>query len=546
MDFVLVLHSHLPYVLGHGRWPHGSDWLMEAAVDSYLPLLDALEQLDEEHVSAPVTLGVTPVLAAQLADPEFGVELRAFFAQRLAACDQAERELAHSGDHGLVPIVHGWRDRLRRLDARFASLDGNLIGALRALEAEGRLELMSSAATHGFLPLLARDESIRLQLHAGRLEHARLFGREPAGLWLPECAYRPRGEWAPWPGAPATGIRAGIETHVADAGYRYTVIDSHLARAGRPLEAYHSLTAAAAGEALRSPYRDYAIGHAAGAVRALVRDPASTRHVWSRDEGYPGAFRYLEFHKIRWPGGLKLWEVTGAGVSLGDKRPYDASAARALAREHAGHFAGLLDDIARDATPAETLIVAPFDSELFGHWWFEGPDFLADTYRALRSHPRIRPTTSSAHVDGAGEPTALDLPAGSWGRNGDFSMWLNPGTAWTWTRLWDLEERFWRAAPAALALPAAHPVLAQAARELLLAQASDWQFIISTGEVADYGERRFRLHADATEALVAALESGHDLAGAAAHADQLRARDGLFPDVLDAVARALVPSAAIA
>ncbi len=545
MDFVLVLHSHLPLVLGHGRWPHGSDWLMEAALDSYLPLLDAFEQLDGERVPGPVTLGVTPVLAAQLADPEFGVELRAFFAQRLVACDQAERELANTGNQGLIAIVGTWRDRIRRLEARFDSLDGDLIGALRALEADGRLELMSSAATHGFLPLLARDESIRLQLHAGRAEHTRLFGREPAGLWLPECAYRPRGEWAPWPGAPASGIRTGIETHVAEAGYRYTVIDSHLARAGRPLEAYRSGATAAEGEALRSPYRDYAIGHGADAVRALVRDPASTRHVWSRDEGYPGAFRYLEFHKIRWPGGLKLWEVTGAGVSLGDKRPYDAAAARALAGEHAAHFAGLLDGIARDAAPAETLIVAPFDSELFGHWWFEGPDFLADTYRALRGYARIRPATGSMHVDAAGTPTSLDLPAGSWGRNGDFSMWLNPGTAWTWTRLWDLEERFWGAAPAALALPAAHTVLAQAARELLLAQASDWQFIISTGEVADYGERRFRLHADATDELVAALESGHDLASAAGRAEELHARDGLFPDVLDAVARALVPSAVI-
>ncbi|HEY5219355.1 MAG TPA: 1,4-alpha-glucan branching protein domain-containing protein, partial [Gemmatimonadaceae bacterium] len=189
---------------------------------------------------------------------------------------------------------------------------------------------------------------------------------------------------------------------------------------------------------------------------------------------------------------------------------------------------------------------APFDSELFGHWWFEGPDFLADTYRALREHSSVRPATGSAHVKATGTPTALELPEGSWGKNGDFSMWLNADTAWTWTRLWDLEERFWRAAPAALALPAANPVLAQAARELLLAQSSDWQFIISTGEVVDYGERRFCVHADATEELVAALESGHDLAGAAVRAEELRTRDGLFPNVLDAVARALLPSAVIA
>jgi 1,4-alpha-glucan branching enzyme len=540
MDFILVLHTHLPYVLGHGRWPHGSDWLMEAAVDSYLPLLDALDALRHERVSAPITLSVTPVLAAQLSMPEFPAELRAFFAQRLAACDDAERELATAGQAHLVPIVQFWRSRFRRYAAQFDALGGDLVGAMRALETAGRLELMSSAATHGFLPLLARDESIRLQLFAGRAEHERIFGRAPAGCWLPECAYRPRGAWAPWPSGPHSPMRAGIETHIAAAGYRYVVIDAHLARAGRPLEAYHSAAVAAEGGALRSPYRDYTIGHGGNAVHAFVRDPASTHHVWSRDQGYAGAGAYLEFHKIRFPGGLKLWEVTGPGVSLGAKQPYDPPRARALAREHAQHFAGLLADIARKgASAAERVIVAPFDSELFGHWWFEGPEFIADTYRALPQHRVVRARTASEHLRGVRTATSLDLPAGSWGRNGDFSMWLNDQTAWTWTRLWAIEERFWNVAPAALATPATHVVLAQAARQLLLAQASDWQFIISTGEVTDYGERRFRLHADAADSLVAALERGGDMVSAGQRAEELDRRDGLFPNVLEAVAQAL-------
>ncbi|MFI5311412.1 MAG: 1,4-alpha-glucan branching protein domain-containing protein [Gemmatimonadales bacterium] len=547
MNFVLVLHTHLPYVLGHGRWPHGSDWLMEAAVSSYLPLLERCASLREEGVDGPITLGVTPVLAAQLAAHDFPTELRAFFAQRLAACDDAERELTASHEDRLVPIVHFWRDAYLRGARQFEALDGDLIGALRELEGEGRIELMSSAATHGFLPLLARDESIRLQLFTGRAEHERLFGRSPSGCWLPECAYRPAGAWAPWPGGPTATMRTGIETHLMSAGYRFVVVDAHLARAGRPLEAYHTVAVADPEEGPSSPYRDYVIGHEADAVHALVRDPASTRHVWSRDEGYPGEAKYLEFHKIRFPGGLRLWSVTGSNVSLGDKQPYDPPGARAMAREHAGHFAGLLDAIAlkRDVRN-ERLIVAPFDSELFGHWWFEGPDFLADTYRALRRHPAVQPVTASTHLAAAREATPLDLPAGSWGRNGDFSMWLNPQTAWTWTRLWDLEERFWRVAPAALALPSARTIVAQAARELLLAQASDWQFIISTGEVTDYGERRFRVHADAVDHLVGALERGDDLDAAVRHAEELRSRDSLFPDVLDAVARALDPSPALA
>ncbi|MFI5233081.1 MAG: 1,4-alpha-glucan branching protein, partial [Gemmatimonadales bacterium] len=414
-DFVLVLHTHLPFVLGHGRWPHGSDWLTEAALSAYLPLLEQCEALREERVDAPVTLSVTPVLAAQLASAEFAAEMRAFLAQRLAACDAAERELSASGDARLVPVVRFWRDEYSRRTLQFEMLDGDLIRALRRLERDGRIELMSSAATHGFLPLLARDESIRLQLFAGRAEHERLFGRAPAGCWLPECAYRPRGAWSPWPDGPNVSMREGIESHVRAAGYRFVVVDAHLAQAGRPLEAYGTgqTAEAAAGGAPRSPYRDYTIGSARGALRAFVRDPASTRHVWSRDEGYPGAGRYLEFHKLRFPGGLRLWEVTGPGISLGDKRPYDPAAARALAREHGAHFGGLLDGIARGrSSAAERLIVAPFDSELFGHWWFEGPGFLADAYRAMDSKAAVHPLTASAHIARARTATPLDLPAG--------------------------------------------------------------------------------------------------------------------------------------
>jgi len=181
IDLVVVLHAHLPYVLGHGRWPHGSDWLMEAVVDSYLPFLDMDDALGRQGVAAPVTLGVTPVLAAQLASPDFAAELRDFLAQRLATCDEAERELSGRGEETLVGVVRFWRalylERARSIEAR----GGDIIGALRSLEAAGRIELTSSAATHAFLPLLARDESIRLQLLAGLAEHGRLFGRTPAG-----------------------------------------------------------------------------------------------------------------------------------------------------------------------------------------------------------------------------------------------------------------------------------------------------------------------------------------------------------------------------
>src|SRR6266542_7014681 len=328
MDFLLMLHSHLPWVLNHGRWPHGSDWLCEAAVDTYLPLLEAFQALDHERVTAPVTIGVTPVLANMLASPVFVEELEAFFEQRLEACDQADAELPEL-DPEVAPLVGFWRDRYTRLRELFRASDSDLIGAFRALEARGRIEIIGSAATHGFLPLLARDESIRLQLAVGVAEHRRLFGRAPNGCWLPECAYRPRGPWAPWPTAPRSGVRRGIEEHLGDAGFGFFFIDAHLAAAGRPLGVYGDPLVGPREapdtieperlRTLRTPYRAYRVAPARGTrpVAAFVRDPRASMQVWSRHHGYPGDGQYLEFHKIRWPGGLKLWQVTGENVDLG-------------------------------------------------------------------------------------------------------------------------------------------------------------------------------------------------------------------------------------
>ncbi|MGH7508494.1 MAG: 1,4-alpha-glucan branching protein domain-containing protein [Gemmatimonadales bacterium] len=557
-DFVLTLHSHLPYVLNHGRWPHGSDWICEAALDTYLPLLEVLRGLAADQVSSPVTIGFTPVLANQLTDPTFVSEMEVFLDQRIAACDEAPGSLAGTGDDHLLPLVGFWRARLLRLRELFHAVERDIIGAFRALEAAGRIEIIGSAATHGYLPLLARDESIRFQLAVGVSEHRRIFGRSPAGCWLPECAYRPRGIWEPWPTAPRTGMRRGIEEHLADAGFRYFFVDAHLAAAGKPLglsgdpagdpTIHAPVRMGAPAEPLRSPYRAYRI--ARGEVAAYVRDPRASMQVWSRFEGYPGDEWYLEFHKMRWPGGLKLWRVTGAGTDLGAKQHYNPEMASERARGHAAHFAHLLSGIAEDQTQnREGVVVAPFDTELFGHWWFEGPEFLGRVYRELSgSQKAVHPATGSRHLQEHPPRAAIRLPWGSWGANGDSSMWLSDQTAWTWERLWPLEQAFWDVAPGALASPAAGPVLAQAARELLLAQSSDWQFIISTGAAADYAEQRFRTHCDDADKLIAAVDPKREaeLERAQQLAEELYRRDHLFPNVLPAVAAALGGSRSLA
>ena len=542
LRFVLTLHSHLPWVLHHGRWPHGSDWICEAALDTYLPLVQLLETMEREGIDAPITLGVTPILAAQLAHPSFREELDAYFAHRLATIEAAPASLRESGDAELLPLVEFWRNHTTTLQQTWQRIDGDLIGAFRHHANAKRIELVSSAATHGFLPLLARDESIRLQLLLGRAEHLRHFGDLPRGCWVPECAYRPAGAWQPLPSAPWQAERPGIEDHLRYAGFRWFFVDAHLAEAGEAFEVYEGKVRRRGGPAVRrSPYRAYEVGTPARGrpVHVLVRDPETTTQVWSRHGGYPGDGRYLEFHKIRYPGGLKLWSVTDTAADLGAKLPYQPEAAREAAHLHAAHFCTLLNAVASTALRGDTAIVAPFDTELFGHWWFEGVDFLHDLYQELDRSDGVRPVTAGALIAAAPPTTALRLGQGSWGANGDFSKWLNPETEWTWRRLWPLEERFWNAVPGALRHPDVTPILEQAARELLLAQSSDWQFIISTGAAGDYATKRFVGHCEALESLLPTLEQlPGDLSGALVHAAALRHIDGPFPELLGAIAAA--------
>jgi 1,4-alpha-glucan branching enzyme len=331
----------------------------------------------------------------------------------------------------------------------------------------------------------------------------------------------------------------GIEEYLADAGFRFFFADAHMARAGSPLGLYGQVTANelehvaspdAHWEATRTPYRVYRVTstYTPETVAAFIRDPDSSAQVWSRHQGYPGDGRYLEFHKIRWPGGLKLWRVTGNTVDLGAKEPYDPLTASAMTSAHGAHFASLLATIASThPVHRRGVVVAPFDTELFGHWWHEGPEFLANVYRALRSQPVVKPATASDHLAVNRARTGLRLAAGSWGANGDYSMWLNSQTAWTWPKIWELEERFWTLAREAIEFPSAYEALAQAARELLLVQSSDWQFIISTGAVTDYAIRRFNGHADACDRLFNAIRDGlvsGDLTNATNLASALRAQ----------------------
>ncbi len=509
--FALMLHAHLPFVLGHGRWPHGSDWLSEVTVDCYLPLLDWLATSPAQR-GPHLTIDLSPVLVAQLAAPSFKVEVEEFLRTRIQSGRDNRAEFAQNGREQLVALTEFWvqfyKDRL----AQFERLNGDLVKAFQHYHSEGRIEVITCAATHGYLPLLSRDESIELQLRVAVAAHTHHFGAPPAGIWLPECGYRPRYDWTP-PVGPYKGKRRvrrrGLEEFMAGHALRFFFTDVHLVRGGGPLAIYRgvfpALRALAETEGPsyqhdRTPYLPYVVSSRGGdgSAVAFVRDPETTLQVWSRDGGYPGDTWYLEFHKKHFPGGHRYWRVTHPKSDLATKEIYEPAQAAARARAHGEHFVDLLTRVLtayRAQTGHSGIACSPYDAELFGHWWFEGPRWIEAVYERLADSP-IEPVDCRTYLEHAAPTQGLSLLEGSWGEGGDHRVWLNRETEWTWEMIYTAEEEFWTLARRSRGRSSApvRRVLAQLAREFLLLQASDWQFLITTWSARDYAERRFAEH----------------------------------------------------
>lgn len=549
----LVLHTHLPFVLGHGRWPHGSDWLAEVTTGSYLPLLEILASLSDAGLPPQITIDVSPVLAEQLAAPVFKKEIEEFLRARITSARENAADFERQARTDLAAVARWWEEYYRARLAQFEHLGGDLLAEFRRLHDAGAIHLVTCAATHGYLPLLLRDESIELQLRVAAAAHHRHFGTSPTGIWLPECAYRPRYEWTP-PIASMRGRvrvrRAGIEEFLARAGLRFFFTDVHLMHGGTPLAAYRDFYPAlrALGEASgpiveqdRTPYRPYEIASrgGTGSAVAFVRDPQSTVQVWSRYSGYPGDGAYLEFHKKHWPGGLRFWRVTSPRSDLGEKQLYVPEDAADRTRAHADHFVSLLRGVLggyRKRAGRPGLAVSPYDTELFGHWWFEGPQWINEVYHRLRSS-QIAPIACADALQRLEPGGPVTLQEGSWGEGGDHRVWLNRDTEWTWERIYQIEDEFWAGVRDSSddRRPEVRRILAQAARELLLLQASDWQFLITTWAARDYAESRFAEHyANVTRLLQVLRRATTGQAMDRADEEFLAARetqDFLFPDI---------------
>ncbi len=548
--FTFVLHSHLPYARMAGRWPHGEEWLHEAATETYIPLLNALYELKAEKVPFRLTIGLTPVLVEQLADEDVKDHLDEYLEEkiRLAKADVVRFEKAD--DPHMAYLARFYMEWFEHIKRSFDETYGrDLVGAFRRLQDEGYIEIVTSAATHGYLPLLSRDSSIYAQIRMGVEAYQRHFGCPPRAIWLPECAYRPA--YIDEQGK----LRPGLERFLAELGIGLFFSETHTIEGGQPV-------GVAAGDAI-GPYGEikrryvipvqeaippreattflpyYVSDTAAGkdaqqhsGVAVIGRDNRTGMQVWSAEWGYPGDYDYREFHKKDGISGLQYWRVTGARVDLGFKDVYHPDWAAYKVGEHARHFAWLVVD-RLNQFHAETgrfgIIAANYDTELFGHWWFEGVEWIKQVLRLLARDAEVQLTTASDFVEQHPPRDVLHLPESSWGMGGNHWTWDNHDTHWMWgpihsaeARMEALVRRFPQPTPDEKA------VLNQAARELLLLQASDWPFLVTTGQAREYAIRRFTRHVERFEALAASLERGQPDRRLA---DELYEVDKVFPDI---------------
>jgi 1,4-alpha-glucan branching enzyme len=483
-SFALVLHSHLPYARGAGRWPHGEEWVHEAILGTYLPILGLLHDMRDEGVAYRMTIGLTPTLLEQLADAEIDKRFIEYVDDQVKRADQDVKRFGRDGEgRGSLAMFYAslFREHKRAYVERFGH---DIVGAFADLARSGHIEILTSGATHGYLPLLD-PASVHAQLAVGTRTTRRHTGIDPRGIWLPECAYAP-----------------GLEEIVEAYGLTHFFSDPALLGGKRLVGEPHEFERRRSGAGISAPLveresidtlRPYLVRDSDVAV--IARHDKVSGQVWSAMMGYPGDPSYREFHRKDDRSGLRYWRVTDVQTGLGAKELYSPGGASDRVRSHADHFVGLVRDTiaARRTKDRDALLTVTFDAELFGHWWFEGIDWLGRVLRELSARGP-RPVTVDAYLRERPARERVALQEGSWGKNNDHTTWTNDRTSWMWTEL----AKMSREMIALRAVPRADErrtrAARQAARELLLAQSSDWPFLVTTGQAADYAVERFRSH----------------------------------------------------
>lgn len=534
-SFVFMLHSHLPYYRKAGMWPFGEESVYECMLETYIPLLNSIGNLWDDGIAAKITLGITPILAEQLSDEHFKQGFEKYLAGRITAAKEDEARFAQRGEtpdpiklrlarfylEWFNKINDSWKNRWNR----------DIIGNLKKYQDLGAIEITTSAATHCFSPLVGEDSSLSAQFKSGVDNYKKHFGRQPKGVWLPECAYRPE-----------EGDRPGIGHWLHEAGLEYFFTESFVIAGGQTAEVRKVFGPYGSIEYIPAPSRPptgydtfEAFWLKEYPVAVMGRHEEAGFQVWSAEHGYPGDGNYREFHKKDDVSGLHYWKLTSKSTDLGDKELYNAEAALTRVNENSDHYVGVLQGCLTEhlkKTGKPGLIMVSFDTELFGHWWFEGITFIEQLIRKIRQYTAVTMKTASEYLAETPPEHAIELPQSSWGSGGHWQVWLNNDTEWMWPIIHSSEtvtkeliaKHYQGGNGDALTVRA----LKQLARELFLLESSDWPFLVTTGQAKQYAIERFKEHQERFNKIADMVKAGKIDEGKLKEIEEI---DVCFPEV---------------
>jgi 1,4-alpha-glucan branching enzyme len=477
--FSLVLHTHLPYVRKNGAWPVGEDWLYQVMSETYIPLLGMLAQMENEDIRSCMGITMTPVLCEQLADRYVQDRFVEYLKVMTEHILDDINDFEYLSDAKRKALGEAYYQEYHRRMLAFLAIDGDLLGALASFEQAGLVEIIASSATHAFLPGLADWRSVRTQVLMGIESHRRRFGVNPAGFWIPECAFR-----------------EGLQDLLACEGVRYVLVDPS-ALGGLP-----------------STY-PYYVGSSRTA--AVARSERAHRNAWDERTGYPTDDLYMDSTKYYHGSGLHYWRVTGPQVRIEDKEIYQPAPAQARALDHARHFINAVSEELRAAplppgngtgNGAQPLVLASYDTEVLGHGWKEGIYWLEVTVRSLEGSRDICMTTPSRYLEENPPRTSANLDLTTWGTNKDDSTWINAETGWMWEALQKSQQRLFVLADYRHGSALEKRAVEQAAREVLLLESSDWPYMVAKNRAKEYSIQRFCAHLERFRRIADLLQAG--------------------------------------
>jgi 1,4-alpha-glucan branching enzyme len=474
-----------------------------------------------EGIPPNVTIGISPILCEQIEHPDFKEIFVKYCKEKIEAARQDEIEFTNRHyDLHHIYLTRYWQEwYTARLEDFTGKYNRSIIGAFKTLQDNAAIEVMTCGATHGYLPLLGSENSVDLQFKVAVENYKKHFGRNPRGIWLPECAYRPGYFWKsliPIYPYNVPHLRPGIEHYIAKHNIEYFVTDQSLLERSQALgvfldsdkerfQSVHSPNFTPGPWNFdKSPMDLYHVCSSEqtgyGTAVAFTRHHDISMQVWSGEIGYPGEPDYLDFHKKHLGSMIRYWRVTDNKADMMYKTLYHPDWTQNKIDQQSNHFIHHIENSVNwynKETGKFGTLCTPFDTELFGHWWFEGPEFIKAVARGLHNSPYVDMTTASEEILVSKPREVISLPEGSWGKNNNHDVWSNNETKWTWEAIYNDENRL-------NAILEKYPlqscddnykeILTQALRELMLLQSSDWQFLIYTQSARDYAEQRFSYH----------------------------------------------------